>query len=370
MEESMRQRALLISLFAVLGFAVLPGIVLAGDFSFECVTERYLSVPLGESHIFPAPLSAVPSGNDTVDVIFEPHLPDGWAAQWCHVSTGLCYGGDNQIRLASGVLDRLDIDIFPDVAVPGMGWVDITVRSVSNPIDAARCTYTLYSGIPAVEDVSFRVDASDNTRRLYTGDYAEFLTPVENTSLFGDVLMVRMIPTVPADWNAFFCQVSTGFCFPGYGEFALGPGSDDVLWVEAYLGTPPSMGALDFVIQSSRNPSIALYPHYRIFLGDWPADVRPAGATAEATTWAEPNPSTGPTSILLRNAAGGTGDLTIFGADGRVVRAFPRVSLKAGAGSVSWDGADDHGNSAPPGIYFYRFLAGGASHRGTLVRTR
>ena len=47
-----------------------------------------------------------------------------------------------------------------------------------------------------------------------------------------------------------------------------------------------------------------------------------------------------------------------------------RLDLAAGTVSVAWDGANDRGDTVSPGIYFYRFLVDGVSHRGTLVRTR
>lgn len=367
----MRQRALIISLLVLIGFGATPGVLFAGNFfNYECKSDRFVSVPLGQSHQFLAPISAVIPGNDSVDVIFEPHLPDMWFAQWCHSSTGLCYFANQRIRLVAGTLDRLEIDIFPFSDPPGMGWIDITIRSVEDPLEVSRCTYTVFSGMP-VPAVSYEVDASDNTRWLASGDVV-FNSPMKNNLPFDmDTLMVRKIESIPGDWASQICQVSTGVCYPF--ETALlpiWPGLDDVLQVDFFTGAEPSIGGLDFVFQSKRNPSITQYAFYRVFLGDWPAGVPTAAAGAAPRAWAAPNPSSTTTSIALRNAAGGTADLTIFGADGRVVRSFPQVNLAAGVGSVQWDGSNDRGEAVSPGIYFYRFLAGGASHRGTLVRTR
>jgi hypothetical protein len=367
----MRQRTLIISLFVLLGFVATPGSLLAKNFNFECRSDRYVAVPLGQAHEFQAPLTAVPPGNDSVDVIFEPHLPALWGAQWCHTYTGLCYASSQRIRLVSGTLDTLEIDILPSAGTPRMGWVDLTIRSVEDPLDVARCTYTLYSGMP-VPAVSYTVNSSDNTRWMASGTVAEFFSPIRNNLPFDmDTLMVRKFQSIPGDWTSQFCQVSTGICYPySTGMLPLWPGLNDNLQVEAFLGAAPSTGGLDFVIQSKRNPSIAQYANYRIFLGSWPAGAPSAAADARPRAWAEPNPSTGPTSIMLQSPVGGTGELTIFGADGRVVRSFPRMNLAAGVVSVRWDGGDDRGETAPSGIYYYRFLVGGASHRGTLVRTR
>jgi hypothetical protein len=220
-----------------------------------------------------------------------------------------------------------------------------------------------------IPSVSYTVDSSDNTRWLASGDSTEFYAPIRNNTPYPDTLLVHMIPSIPGDWGAQFCRIGGG-CFFDRGQFPIWPGLTDSIWVEAFLGAAPSIGALDFVIQSKQNPSFVQYAYYRIFLGDWPADLPPTTADAAARAFIVPNPSAGPTSIGLQSSAGGTGELTIFGADGRVVRSFPRVDLAAGVVSVQWDGGDDRGEAVPPGIYFYRFLVGGASHRGTLVRTR
>lgn len=364
----MGRRALLVSLFILLGFVATPGSLLAGNFTFECPSNRYVAVPLGqEKHEFQTPLSAVPPGDDYVDVSFETHLPDYWSASWCH--SGSCYFSDQRIRLVSGVVGRLDVDIFPSTDTPGMGWVDITIRSVADPLDVTRCTYTLYSGMP-VPSAFYTVDSSDNTRWLASGDYAEFFSPIRDNLSVADTLLVHMIPSLPADWGAQFCRLPGGSCFFDRGEFPLWPGRTDSLWIEVFLGAAPNTGGLDFVIQSKRNPSIAQYAYYQVFLGDWSAGAPSATVDAAARTFIVPNPSAGPTSIVLQSPAGGPGELAIFSADGRVVRSFPRLSLAGGIVSVRWDGGDDRGESVPPGIYYYRLLAGGASHRGTIVRTR
>ena len=236
----MRQRALLISLFLLLGVVATPGSLLAGNFSFECKTDRYVSVPLGQGHQFLAPISAVAPGNDSVDVTFETHLPDFWGAQWCHSSTGLCYFSDQRIRLVVNTIDRLEIDIFPDAATAGMGWIDITIRSVEDPLEVARCTYTLYSGMP-VPDVAYTIDSSDNTRWLITETYTEFFSPIRNNLPGGemDTLLVRMIPTTPGDWVAQFCQVSTGICFFDRGELPIWTGLDDDLHLQIWYRREP-----------------------------------------------------------------------------------------------------------------------------------
>lgn len=367
----MRLRALLALGLALLGSAAMSNSLLAAHFNFECRPDRYASAPLETvQYQFIAPISAIAPGNDAVEVIFEPHLPGIWSSQWCHTSTGICYFGDSQISLTAGVLDTLEIDFFPFSILPEKGWIDLEIRSVEDPNDVARCTFTLFLGMP-VPEVSYTIDTSDNTRRPGTGPgQADFHTPFINNSGDMDTLLVRMIPDLPGDWTgAQYCQTSTGICYFDRGELPMWGGLAEDLHITVWHGAAPSMGGLDFVFQSKGNPSVAQYGHYRIFVGDLPADA-PVSPTTTLSCVAAPNPSSGPTSIRLQNPAGGTGRLTIYGPDGRIVRAFPRLDLGAGSASVAWDGANDHGEPVPPGIYFYRLETEGGAYRGTLVRTR
>jgi hypothetical protein len=208
----MDRRALIVSLFILLGFVATPGSVLAGNFSFECPPDRYVAVPLGQAtHEFQTPLSAVPPGDDNVDVTFETHLPDYRSARWCY--GGTCYFSDQRIRLVSGMIGRLDIDIFPYPETPGVGWVDISIRSVADPFDVVRCTYTLYSGMQ-IPSASYTVDRSDNARWLPSGSsYAEFFSPIRDNLSVVDTLLIHMIPSLPWDWGAQFCRLPGGSCF-------------------------------------------------------------------------------------------------------------------------------------------------------------
>jgi hypothetical protein len=87
-----------------------------------------------------------------------------------------------------------------------------------------------------------------------------------------------------------------------------------------------------------------------------------------------PNPSSGEATFLLGRGSSGTGQLTIFRSDGRVVREYPAPGANSGASSgasgLRWDGHDAQDRAVPPGIYFYRWRSGTELRRGTLVRTR
>jgi hypothetical protein len=67
---------------------------------------------------------------------------------------------------------------------------------------------------------------------------------------------------------------------------------------------------------------------------------------------AAPNPFGGRTALTFNLARTGTASLDIMGVEGRVVRRVPPATLAAGAHSYEWDGLDDAGRAASPGIYF------------------
>jgi hypothetical protein len=120
----------------------------ASHFVFDCPQDRYLSVAVGQAHQFASPIQAVSPGNDRVQVTFQPHLPAGWSAHWELRSTGQSFDSDGQVDLIVGLHDRIDVSITPAPGVSGYGWTDLTIRSTEDPYEIARCTYTLFSGLP------------------------------------------------------------------------------------------------------------------------------------------------------------------------------------------------------------------------------
>jgi len=66
-----------------------------------------------------------------------------------------------------------------------------------------------------------------------------------------------------------------------------------------------------------------------------------------------PNPFAGPTHIAFQLAREGSVRLTIYDIQGRRVRRLVEGGLGAGDHDVVWDGRNDAGRAARPGIYFY-----------------
>lgn len=361
------------------GWVLMAGLVLflsAGlaqatqNFNFNCL-PRAVSVPTGQFYQFQVPISAVAPGADSVDVYFEARYPNGWFSQWCQSSTGICFIDDQVIRLSVGEADSLEIDFFPAAGVPGMGWAQITVRSRVDPLDYAQCTYTLYSGMP-VAHPSYVINCSDNIRRLSAGTFVQFNSPMRNTATGADELIVIMETQLPPGWFAQFCQSSNGICFIDEGLLSMPPSVQDTLQVDFFLTGTTGTGVADIRIHSASNPSVVTYCHYQVFLnqGTTGAPEPVVTMTRETRSWAEPNPFASGTTLRLRTEADGPAELSIFGADGRLIRNLPGLRLEPGDAQIRWDGLTEAGTAAPSGVYYYRIRTAGQESRGVLVRTR
>ncbi len=77
------------------------------------------------------------------------------------------------------------------------------------------------------------------------------------------------------------------------------------------------------------------------------------------------NPFRGSTRFAFALPATRRVSLAIYGVDGRVVRRWPAAERHAGRHTVAWDGRDDAGRPAAPGVYFAHLQAGefSATHR-------
>jgi hypothetical protein len=348
---------------------LLAGPVSASHFVFDCPANRYLSVSAGQAHTFASPIQAVPPGNDRIEVTFRPHLPVGWSASWGLHSSGQAFLSDAQVDLVAGLQDGLDIDVTTVYGVPDYGWIDVTIRSTEDSLEVARCTYTLYAGM-SVPEVNWSIDCTNST--LYIEDaysYFEIHSPLVNRLPVPDTLLVQMEFNLPYQWGMHFHH--NGICYPQHAEIRIRPMSaPDSMVVMGGIGDTPGVGVGDMMLQSKRNPSLARYCHYQVIFNMPAGAPDPASAASTAAVRVAPNPSAGEMAFFFRPSAQTSGALSIFGADGRLVRSFPRIVLAKGAGTLRWDGRDQQGAAVAPGIYFYRFGAGSAALRGTIVRSR
>lgn len=93
-------------------------------------------------------------------------------------------------------------------------------------------------------------------------------------------------------------------------------------------------------------------------------------ATGNLRIRAFPNPFAGTTRLEAQLAAPGPLDCAVYDNAGRVIRTLAVGRSVSGRVSLSWDGRDERGIAAAPGIYFYRFTAAEADAWGKLVLTR
>jgi beta-glucanase (GH16 family) len=73
-----------------------------------------------------------------------------------------------------------------------------------------------------------------------------------------------------------------------------------------------------------------------------------------------PNPFHNSTELRFELAAGSPYEIEVFDAAGKRVTGFRGIG-QAGVNAVRWNGRDDRGGIAAPGVYYYRLLSGGRS---------
>ena len=98
----------------------------------------------------------------------------------------------------------------------------------------------------------------------------------------------------------------------------------------------------------------------------------PAGAAIATVRLlaASPNPALSATRLSFELDRGERVALSVFRADGTLIRRFARGELTAGRHDFTWDGRDDSGRTAPAGVYFVRLDAGRQSLGEKIVRLR
>jgi hypothetical protein len=103
-----------------------------------------------------------------------------------------------------------------------------------------------------------------------------------------------------------------------------------------------------------------------------PPPVLGVGGTPRLTGGLEaaPNPFGARTVLSFQLARTGSVSLSIVGVDGRVVRDVPAATYAPGPHSFEWDGRDDEGRTAAPGVYFARIRTPDGEHTTRLARLR
>jgi endonuclease I len=142
---------------------------------------------------------------------------------------------------------------------------------------------------------------------------------------------------------------------------------DPVSWKERVRN------AAIYEYQHNRNPFVD-HPEYASAIYDSTNFVAVGAATAPAHVTlraAMPTPFRTRTVLAYDLPRGGRVGLRIYDISGRLVRALVSGAVQgAGHHSIEWDGRDDAGAVAVPGLYFSRLEAGGASDVRRVVRLR
>ncbi len=102
---------------------------------------------------------------------------------------------------------------------------------------------------------------------------------------------------------------------------------------------------------------------------EWTLDAAPAPPPALRLA-ISPNPAAGPSRLAWTLPAAGRARLEVLDLSGRRVATLHDGELPAGAHARAWDGRDDAGRRAPPGVYLARLVTPGAVATARLVRVR
>ncbi|MBI1796473.1 MAG: T9SS type A sorting domain-containing protein [Candidatus Eisenbacteria bacterium] len=83
-----------------------------------------------------------------------------------------------------------------------------------------------------------------------------------------------------------------------------------------------------------------------------------------------PNPFAGGTTLRFSLAHAGVADLSIYDVSGRLVKRLAKGWLEAGPHALAWNGVDEAGRRAAPGVYLYRLTADGMQSARHMVMLR
>jgi glucose/arabinose dehydrogenase len=153
------------------------------------------------------------------------------------------------------------------------------------------------------------------------------------------------VPGQPSasNWGSGFTQVS---------DWRVGP--DGSLWyVRQSVGYQPGTGSVRRIVYTAAPP---------------PPPPPVLAVLAFAT---RPEPAVGAVTLDLELSAPAPARLRIYDVRGRLVRTLlDRPGFAAGPQSILWDGADEHGERAPAGLYFARLEVAGIRRSRTITLLR
>jgi hypothetical protein len=157
------------------------------------------------------------------------------------------------------------------------------------------------------------------------------------------------------------------------------PGNVDVALIGASTGLTGSgeLARVRFRVKAAGAPAVALRrveargganQSLEIGIERTPAaDVLPART---ALLPASPSPFSASTTLRFSLRAAGPVELSVFDVQGRVIRTLVDGPREPGEHAVAWDGRDEDGRRASPGLYLVRLRAGGRPYLRDVWITR
>lgn len=112
--------------------------------------------------------------------------------------------------------------------------------------------------------------------------------------------------------------------------------------------------------------SFTFVPEGTAGIPEGPQDLPLQGGTR--ISMARPNPFGSQTTITYILAKGGMTNISVFDVLGRRIRTLVNGHIQAGYHDIVWDGTDDSGIWAAPGVYLYRLRTGDIVETGRVVR--
>jgi hypothetical protein len=319
---------------------------------------------------FPAPIRSLFPGGDDLFVVFDPHLPPGWFAQYCQVSTGLCFPDDHAIHLRNSDPDTLRVDFRPVAGDIGTGYIDIRIYRVANPADWKEVTLALGHGVTLpVSNYSFiSADAFKETEPWTSVD---FNGQIHSLNAFNDSLIVEIQRDTPVGWVTQWCQTSTGQCYPDMHRIAFNAFVTDTLRVDFLCyASVIGIGHVRIKTHSVANPAIWYALPFRVRTGEIPASVDEGADQMGSALRVVPNPVRGAADFEMRLPSSAPVRLLLVDLSGRVVLDRMTAPLGPGVQKIRWDGKDSQGNELPSGIYFYSLEGAGTKGQGKLTIER
>lgn len=310
-----------------------------------------------------------PLAGDQLYVEMNLHVPDGWFAQFCQVSTGVCYFASHAITLPASGEDRIQVDFFMNQGMEETGYVDLRIYRVSDPTTFQEITYAIGHGV-AMPTSRFTFSSPSVFQQTDPNTSVQFTSTIRSFDNFADHLIVTVTSDMPTGWFAQFCQVSTGVCYFGNAVIPFPALATDELQVDFFCFDPnAAIGNFRLKLQSEANPAMWTAIPFRVRAGEIPADVIDA-ASGRFSAAIAPNPVHNDAELRIDLTRPTGVEFRVVDIAGRTVYSRALSTLAAGNHRIAWDGSDSQGRPLSSGTYFYRVTGGSDQIEGKFTIDR